>query len=101
MTTLTIIGLAIQVLLKLLPIAKEVYAAVQDPAQPDVQAGNALNHIQARAAAQGLAISHTEAELARSALHYAVAKTVRHAGLALEPPASEGSGAPTGTEARP
>ena len=84
MTTMTIIGLVIQVLLKLLPIAREVYAAVQDPAQPDIQTSNALEHIQARAAAQGWPIGHTEAELVRSALHYAEAKADWHRWLAPE-----------------
>jgi len=84
MTTMTIIGLVIQVLLKLLPIAKDVYAAVQDTQQSDIQANNALDHIKARAAAQGWAIGHTEAELVRSALHYAEAKADRHRWLAPE-----------------
>jgi len=84
MTTMTIIGLVIQVLLKLLPIAKDVYAAVQDPQQPDIQASNALDQIKARAAAQGWPIGHTEAELVRSAVHYAEAKANRHHWLAPE-----------------
>ena len=82
MTTLTIISLAIQVLLKLLPIARDVYDAVNDPAQPDMQAGNALDHIKTRAATQGFPIGTTEAELVRSAVHYAQAKAHRHAILA-------------------
>ena len=84
MTTMTIIGLVIQVLLKLLPIARQVYTAVQDPAQPTITAENALDQIKARAADRGWPFGHTEAELVRSALHYAEAKADRHRWLAPE-----------------
>ena len=52
---------------------------VQDPARPEVTAENALDWIKNHAEAVGLPIGDTEAELARSALHYALAKGDRHA----------------------
>mgnify|MGYP001613829397 CR=1 FL=1 len=79
MSTFAIITLIAQVLWKLLPIAREVYQMVQDPAKPDVTAENALDWIKTMANGQGLAIGDTEAELARSALHYALGKADRHA----------------------
>ena len=70
--------LVAQVLWKLLPIAREVYAMVQDPARPDVTPDTAVDWIKSKAEAAGMPIGNTEAELARSALHYAVAKGERH-----------------------
>lgn len=81
MTLVQIITLALMVIQKLSPIALEVYQAVQDPRQPEATPETALALIQAKARAEGFQIGHTEAELVRSALHYALAKGARHGHL--------------------
>ena len=73
-----IIGLAVHVLLKIVPLVMDVYQKVNDPKQPEFTADNALDMIKAAAGAAGHPIGNTEAELARSAVHFALAKAVRH-----------------------
>jgi len=82
MQLVAIIGLAMQVLWRIVPIALDVYKAVSDPNRPEVTAADALEWIKKSADARGLVIGNTEAELARSAVHYALAKDGRHANLA-------------------
>ena len=78
MSGFEVITLGLSVIQKLYPIAKEIYEAVSDPGKPEIQSGNAIEHIKERAKKEGLQIGHTEAEMVRSAIHFAKAKTKRH-----------------------
>lgn len=78
MAIFEIISLVVTVITKLYPIAKEVYDAINDPEQPEAKSENALDMIKDKAAISGLVIGNTEAELVRSAIHLAEAKTSRH-----------------------
>jgi len=79
MSGFEVLTLCLSVIQKLYPIGKEIYEAVSDPAQPHVQADQAIDMIKQKAKAEGLDIGHTEAELVRSAIHFAKAKVKRHA----------------------
>lgn len=70
--------LVLPVIIKLWPIAKEIYQMVADPDRPE-QPEDALDLIVDRAKEEGLHIGHTEAELVRSAVHFVTAKKERHA----------------------
>jgi len=78
MSGFEVLALGLSVIQKLFPIGKEIYEAVNDPAQPHVQANQAIDLIKQKAKAEGLDIGHTEAELVRSAIHFAKAKVKRH-----------------------
>lgn len=84
MDLIHIISLTASVLYRLLPIALDVYRAVKDPDKPE-KAEDALDLIINQAKGQGLQIGHTEAELARSAVHFAQAKKERHPEAKLQP----------------
>ena len=79
MSGFEVFALGLSVIQKLYPIGKEIYEAVNDPAKPQVQADQAIDLIKEKAKAEGLDIGHTEAELVRSAIHFAKAKGKRHA----------------------
>ena len=79
MSVFEVISLGLLVINKLYPIARDIYDGVSDPEKPDVKAEDALNLIKEKASKEGLYIGHTEAELVRSAIHFARAKCKRHA----------------------
>ena len=79
MSGFEVLALGLSVIQKLYPIGKEIYESVSDPAKPHVQANQAIDLIKEKAKAEGLYIGHTEAELVRSAIHFAKAKGKRHA----------------------
>ena len=78
MSVFEVISLGLLVINKLYPIAKEIYDEVNDPAKPDIKQGNAIDLIKEKASKEGMYIGHTEAELVRSAIHFAKAKSKRH-----------------------
>ena len=78
MSVFEVISLGLLVINKLYPIARDIYDGVSDPEKPDVKAEDALNLIKEKARKKGLYIGHTEAELVRSAIHFARAKSKRH-----------------------
>lgn len=78
MDPLSILSLASSVITRLLPIAESVYDAVKDKKQPKATADKALALIKRQAKKQGLTVGNTEAELARTALHFALSKKRRH-----------------------
>lgn len=78
MDPLSILSLATTVITRLLPIAEDVYDAVKDRKQPKVTADKALSLIKRKAKKQGLVVGNTEAELARTAVHFARSKKRRH-----------------------
>ena len=73
-----VVTLGLLVINKLYPVAKDIYEAVNDPDQPEIQADKATELIKEKAREKGLSIGHTEAELVRSAIHFARAKSKRH-----------------------
>ena len=66
------------VISKRYPIARDIYESVNDPAKPEIQADRAIYLIKEKAGKEGIHIGHTEAELVRSAIHFAKAKSKRH-----------------------
>ncbi|MGA1825717.1 MAG: hypothetical protein ACMUIP_13765 [bacterium] len=78
MSVFEVISLGLLVINKLYPIARDIYDGVSDPEKPDVKADNAIDLIKEKAGKEGLYIGHTEAELVRSAIHFARAKSKRH-----------------------
>ncbi|MGA1824406.1 MAG: hypothetical protein ACMUIP_07045 [bacterium] len=78
MSVFEVISLGLLVINKLYPIARDIYDGVSDPEKPDVKVEDALDLIKEKASRQGLYIGRTEAELVRSAIHFARAKSKRH-----------------------
>jgi len=78
MDLFAIISLTTRILDTLLPIASDVYRAVQDPTDKTATKKNAVELIRQKAAEKGLDVGHTEAEIARSAIHFMKAKAKRH-----------------------
>ncbi len=81
MSKLHIIFLAIKVLRRIVPAAIGIYNDVNDSQKPDITKDNAVDLIKKCAVKKGLEIGNTEAELARTAIHYAISKTDRHKNL--------------------
>ena len=78
MSGFEVITLGLSVIQKLYPIAKDIYESVNDPGKPEIKADKATDLIKEKAKEKGLNIGHTEAELVRSAIHFAKAKGKRH-----------------------
>ena len=78
MSVFEVISLGLLVINKLYPIARDIYDGVNDPDKPEISADKAVDLIKEKAGKEGLYIGRTEAELVRSALHFARAKSKRH-----------------------
>jgi len=73
-----VVGFIINIIIKLWPIAKDVFDRVNDPEQPDFTRENAIEHIKTRAQDEGMNIGNTEARIARDTVNYIENKKDRH-----------------------
>jgi len=73
--------LVFRIIRKLYPIGKEVFNSYQGKSLGNRMKSAPIRDIKNKANAEGFAIGNTEAELIRSAIHYAVDKKSRRKGL--------------------